>query len=99
MKGEVERFNRNARKRLQMSHVEDGNWRNDLADYFSVYDSLDHLRGLLWQFFSSEDMCGIIFQNQLNPALLYEDIIYNDLRMKEKRKQYADDIKNSKLCS
>lgn len=93
MNGEVERFNRNIKKRLQISHVEGTNWRNDLADYLLSYNNMVHSTTGVSPaslMFGRELRDKLPSLDQMSPALLHEDIINNDLCMKEKRKEYAD---------
>lgn len=100
MNGEVERFNRNIKKRLQISHVQDSNWRDDLADYLLAYNNTVHSTTGVTpaRLFFGRDLRDRLPEIELSsPALLLEDIIDNDLRVKEKRKNYADDRRNAKF--
>lgn len=100
MNGEVERFNRNIKKRLQISHIENGNWRNDLADYLLAYNNMIHsTTGVApaTLFFGRELRDRLPQLDQLKPALLYEDIIDKDLSTKEKRKEYTDSRRHAKF--
>lgn len=93
MNGEVERFNRNIKKRLQISHVDGTNWKNDLADYLLAYNNAIHST-------TGSSPAMLMYGRELRDRLpnweeenqdyLYEGTRDKDLRMKEKRKIYAD---------
>lgn len=93
MNGEVERFNRNIKKRLQISHVEDTDWKRDLADYILSYNNTVHGT-------TGETPAKLMFGRKLRdkmpslefgvPNVLHEEVRDRDAMRKDKQKEYAD---------
>lgn len=103
MNGEVERFNRNIKKRVQIAYVENVDYRIALFDYLLVYHNSKYSATgttpahLMFGHELRDSIPGII---KHSPNILYEDIIVEyDAKKKSviekenlKRKARVDDI-------
>ena len=84
--GEVERQNRDIIKRLKISQIQKSNWKNDLLDYLTMYNSTPHST-------TGKSPSELFYKRQFRDKLEVRD---NDLEKKMKGKEYADRKRKAK---